>query len=302
MTATSVSSSPPTTEPLRTRPSAKVTITLLAPSITWCVVRTWPWASRRTPEPKPRRGHGLPNGGPYAAPAVLTLTVLAPTRSTALMYAFCKSAIMETEKTSAGFVERVPTGPVTGQGRRRKTCRSKLPGRRASLGPERLERFLVLIEQPRLDDPVVFDPQEEQVGLLEDAIPPGPFRGSQGGRVHVAREDVDELRVERPVGQLRKLLKVREDRLLAPMVPGDRAGSGDVPHRVLRNQLAERGDILPIERRVQTLDESRVRVLEHPHHLTLERGPESRPSPQSLRPSRSGAHSPRGRARCRSNP
>src|SRR3989475_1061499 len=350
MTATSVSSSPPTTEPLRTRPSAKVTITLLAPSITWCVVRTWPGASRRTPEPKPRRGHGLPNGGPYAAPAVLTLTVLAPTRSTALMYAFCKSAIMETDKTSAGFVERVPTGPVTGQGPRRKMCRSMLAGRmegassgtaprstrglsrsrtrrppgsrsgrgsipagsagtrptpchpRESLGPERLECFLVFIEQPRLDDLVVFDPQEEQVGLLEDAIPAGPLRGSQGGRVHVAREDVDELRVERPVGQLRKLLKVREDRLLAPMVPGDRAGSGDVPHRVLRNQLAERGDILPIERRVQTLDESRVRVLEHPHHLTLGREPESRPSPQSLRPSRSGAHSPRGRARCHSNP
>src|SRR3989454_6847376 len=63
------------------------------------------------------------------SPAVLTLTVLAPTRSTALMYAFCKSAIMETDKTSAGFVERVPTVPVTGQGPRRKTCRSTLAGR-----------------------------------------------------------------------------------------------------------------------------------------------------------------------------
>src|SRR5439155_3569129 len=88
-----------------------------------------------------------------------------------------------------------------------------------SLRPERLERFLVLIEQPRLDDPVVFDPQEEQVGLLEDAIPAGPFRGGQGGRMHVAREDVDELRVERPVGELREFLKVREDRRLAPMIP-----------------------------------------------------------------------------------
>src|SRR2546428_7024634 len=253
MTATSVSSSPPTTEPLRTRPSAKVTITLLAPSITWCVVRTWPWASRRTPEPKPRRGHGLPNGGPYAAPAVLTLTVLAPTRSTALMYAFCKSAIMETDKTSAGFVERVGTRLVTGQdGREDQPFRRPLGDVRRSassvaeppLRPERLERCLVLIEQPRLDDPVVFDPQEEQVGLLEDAIPAGPFRGGQGGRMHVAREDVDELRVERPVGQLRKLLKVREDRLLAPMVSRDRAGSGPVPHRVLGDELAQRRGIL----------------------------------------------------------
>src|SRR3989441_6230435 len=216
----------------------------------------------------PLLGHGPPIGGQYAAPAVLTLTVLAPTRSTALMYAFCKSAIMETEKTSAGFVERVPTGPVTGQGRRRKTCRSKLPGRRASLGPERLERFLVLIEQPRLDDPVVFDPQEEQVGLLEDAIPAGPFRGGQGGRMHVARQDVDEFRVERPVGELREFLKVREDRRLSPMVSRDRAGSGHVPHRVLGDQLAQRRGILRLERRVETLDESRVRVLEHPHPLT----------------------------------
>src|SRR5438445_9221395 len=104
MIATSVSSSPPTTEPLRTRPSANVTITLLAPSITWCVVRTCPCASRRTPEPNPRRGHGRPNGGPYGAPAVLTLTVLTPTRSTALTYAFCKSAIMETGTRPRGLL------------------------------------------------------------------------------------------------------------------------------------------------------------------------------------------------------
>src|SRR2546428_8388638 len=110
MTATSVSSSPPTTEPLRTRPSAKVTITLLAPSITWCVVRTWPCASRRTPEPNPRRGHGRPNGGPYAAPAVLTLTVLTPTRSTALTYAFCKSAIMATSRPPRGLLSEFPRG------------------------------------------------------------------------------------------------------------------------------------------------------------------------------------------------
>src|SRR5438128_2596389 len=110
MTATSVSSSPPTTDPLRTRPSANVTITLPAPSITWCVVRTWPCASRRTPEPNPRRGHGRPKGGPYAAPAVLTLTVLAPTRSTALTYAFCKSAIMAASKPPRGLLSEFPRG------------------------------------------------------------------------------------------------------------------------------------------------------------------------------------------------
>src|SRR5437867_10957399 len=54
------------------------------------------------------------------------------------------------------------------------------------LGPECLERFLLLIEQSCLDDPVVLDSQEEQVGLLEDAIPPGPFRGDQRARMHVA--------------------------------------------------------------------------------------------------------------------
>src|SRR5207245_11235567 len=111
MTATSVSSSPPTTDPLRTRPSANVTITLPAPSITWGVVRPWPCASRRTPEPNPRRGHGRPNGGPYAAPAVLTLTVLTPTRSTALTYAFCKSAIMPTSRPPRGLLSEFPRGP-----------------------------------------------------------------------------------------------------------------------------------------------------------------------------------------------
>src|SRR2546427_1364105 len=104
MIAPSVSSSPPTTDPLRPRPSANVTIPFLAPSITWCVVRPWPGASRRTPEPNPRRGHGRPNGGPYGAPAVLTLTVLTPTRSTALTYAFCKSAIMETGTRPRGLL------------------------------------------------------------------------------------------------------------------------------------------------------------------------------------------------------
>src|SRR6266705_2546739 len=92
-TATSVSSSPPTTVPLRTRPSLNATITLSAPSITWCVVRMSPLSSRITPDPIPRRGHG-PNGGPYGPRAVLTLTVLSPARSTAPMYAFCRSANM----------------------------------------------------------------------------------------------------------------------------------------------------------------------------------------------------------------
>src|SRR3989449_6545277 len=169
------------------------------------------------------------------------------------MYAFCKSAIMETDKTSAGFVERVRTRLVTGQDGRRGSCRSTSPGglrRSASssaeppLRPERLERFLVLIEQPRLDDPVVFDSQEEQVGLLEDPIPAGPFRGGQGGRMHVAGENVDELRVERPVGELREFLKVCEDRRVAPMIPPDRTDCGHVPHRVLRDELAQRRGIL----------------------------------------------------------
>src|SRR2546425_8535745 len=203
MTATSVSSSPPTTDPLRTRPSAKVTITLLAPSITWCVVRTWPCASRRTPEPNPRRGHDRANGGPYAAPAVLTLTVLTPTRSTALTYAFCKSAIMETTKPPRGLLSEFPRGrsqfrPATSRHvvrPRRACCRH---ASHALLRPERLERFLIFVEQPSFDDPVVFDPQEEEIRLLEDPISALTDRGGQGRSMHIAREDVDELRSEGP--------------------------------------------------------------------------------------------------------
>src|SRR5437899_1739350 len=71
-------------------------------------------------------------------------------------------------------------------------------GREGSLRPERLERFLVFIEQPSFDDPVVLDPQEEEMRLLEDPISALPDRGRQCRGMHVAREDVDELRAKRP--------------------------------------------------------------------------------------------------------
>src|SRR2546425_9125515 len=274
MTATSVSSSPPTTEPLRTRPSAKVTITLLAPSITWCVVRTWPCASRRTPEPNPRRGHGRPSGGPYAAPAVLTLTVLTPTRSTALTYAFCKSAIMATSRPPRGLLSEFPRGrsqsrPATKNmsvGRGGGCCRQA--NTQAPSGPKRLKRFLVFIEQPRFDDPVVLDPQEEEIRLLEDAIPPLPDCGGQCRGMHVAREDVDELRPKRPAAQLGELLEISKNRLVSAVISRDFGRAGHVPHRVLRDELLQGLRVARIEGRVQSLDEGRVRVLEHPHSLT----------------------------------
>jgi len=70
-------------------------------------------SSSTTPEPKPRRGQA-PHGGPYGRCAVLTFTVLAPARSTASMYRFCKSANMTGTKASARYVERVARGVVTG--------------------------------------------------------------------------------------------------------------------------------------------------------------------------------------------
>src|SRR5437879_9182384 len=66
-----------------------------------------------TPEPMPRRGQGRPNGCPYGPLVMLTFTVLAPTRSTAWVYAFCNSAIMGRLIASAAHVERVSAGPVT---------------------------------------------------------------------------------------------------------------------------------------------------------------------------------------------
>src|SRR2546428_13040616 len=66
-----------------------------------------------TPEPMPRRGQGRPNGCPYGPLVMLTFTVLAPTRSTAWVYAFCNSAIMGRLIASAAYVERVSAGPVT---------------------------------------------------------------------------------------------------------------------------------------------------------------------------------------------
>src|SRR5947199_5518449 len=156
--------------------------------------------------------------------------------------------------------------------------------RHASLGPERLESLFVLVEQPRLDDAVVLDPKEEQVGLLEDAISARPFRGSEGGGVHVAREDIDELGVERPLGQVREFLEIPKNLCVAPVVSRNRARSGYVPNGVLRDQFAQRSGILRIKRRVEALDERRVWVLEHPHAFTSDRtapgsSSSSKPSP-----------------------
>src|SRR2546425_1626339 len=141
-------------------------------------------------------------------------------------------------------------------------------GREGSLRPERLERFLVFIEQPSFDDPVVLDPQEEEMRLLEDPISALPDRGRQCRGMHVAREDVDELRAKRPTAQLREFREVREDRLVSAVIPRDLGRARDVPHRVLRDELLQGLPVARVEGRVQSLDEGRIRVLEHPHCLT----------------------------------
>src|SRR3989442_694959 len=91
----------------------------------------------------------------------------------------------------------------------------------APSGPKRLKRFLVFIEQPRFDDPVVLDPQEEEIRLLEDAIPPLPDCGGQCRGMHVAREDVDELRPKRPAAQLGELLEISKNRLVSAVISRD---------------------------------------------------------------------------------
>src|SRR2546427_3886137 len=100
-----------------------------------------------TPEPMPRRGQGRPNGCPYGPLVMLTFTVLAPTRSTAWVYAFCISAIMGRVTASAAYVERVSAGPVT-------EPVVAEPEEAECLGPEGLERLLVLVEEAGLGDPV----------------------------------------------------------------------------------------------------------------------------------------------------
>ena len=52
-TATSVSGSPPSTLPLKVRPSGRVTVTALAPSTTWALVRITPSERVMKPEPRP---------------------------------------------------------------------------------------------------------------------------------------------------------------------------------------------------------------------------------------------------------
>src|SRR3989449_5445442 len=210
-----------------------------------------------TPEPMPRRGQGRPNGCPYGPLVMLTFTVLAPTRSTAWVYAFCNSAIMGRLIASAAYVERVSAGPVT----------DRVVAEReeaACLGPESLERLLVLIEESGLDDPVLVDPEEKEIGLFVHPIAARPFRRRKCRRLHVARQDVDELRAECTAGQLLEFLEVREDLGVAPMVPGDETRSRNVPDRVRRNQILQRGGILRFEGRVELLHDGLIRVLEDP--------------------------------------
>src|SRR5437016_5659599 len=96
-----------------------------------------PLSSSTTPEPKPRRGQA-PHGGPYGRCAVLTFTVLAPARSTASMYRFCKSANMTGTKASARYVERVARGVVTG-GVREGTRGGRAPPKDLERREERVE-------------------------------------------------------------------------------------------------------------------------------------------------------------------
>src|SRR2546430_17363053 len=91
-----------------------------------------------TPEPMPRRGQGRPNGCPYGPLVMLTFTVLAPTRSTAWVYAFCNSAIMGRVTASEAYVERVSAGPVP-------EPVVAEPEEAAGLGAERLGRLLGLV-------------------------------------------------------------------------------------------------------------------------------------------------------------
>src|SRR2546428_7294594 len=101
-----------------------------------------------TPEPMPRRGQGRPNGCPYGPLVMLTFTVLAPTRSTAWVYAFCNSAIMGRLIASAAYVERVSAGPDT-------DLQGAEPEGALCLHPDGLERRLRLHEEQGRNDPLL---------------------------------------------------------------------------------------------------------------------------------------------------
>src|SRR2546425_5039258 len=90
---------------------------------------------------------------------MLTFTVLAPTRSTAWVYAFCNSAIMGRLIASAAYVERVSAGPVT-------DLVVAEPEEAAFLRPEGLEGLLVLVEEAGPADSVLFGPEEKERCLV----------------------------------------------------------------------------------------------------------------------------------------
>src|SRR2546428_11413290 len=116
-----------------------------------------------TPEPMPRRGQGRPNGCPYGPLVMLTFTVLAPTRSTAWVYAFCNSAIMGRLIASAAYVERVSAGPVNGLG-------VGEAGEAAGLQAEGPEPLLGPVEEPGLNGPGLVVPGVKGGGLFGGAV------------------------------------------------------------------------------------------------------------------------------------
>src|SRR2546428_5582947 len=140
-----------------------------------------------TPEPMPRRGQGRPNGCPYGPLVMLTFTVLAPTRSTAWVYAFCNSAIMGRLIASAAYVERVSMGPVT-------ELAVAEPEEAACLRPEGLERLLVLVEEAGPRESGLGRPGGEGRGLFVEAIPPRPLRRREGPPPQVRPPDPADLR------------------------------------------------------------------------------------------------------------
>src|SRR2546428_2328696 len=124
-----------------------------------------------TPEPMPRRGQGRPNGCPYGPLVMLTFTVLAPTRSTAWVYAFCNSAIMGRLIASAAYVERVSAGPGTDPA-------AAEPGDAGCLTPEGPERLLPLAAEAGLNRPGPAGPEAKDIGRVVDPVgrspPPRP--------------------------------------------------------------------------------------------------------------------------------
>src|SRR6516225_7134822 len=139
-----------------------------------------------------------------------------------------------------------------------------IPHRAAPLGPERVDRVLVIGQGPVLGElPVRVDP----VGLGEHhvQVPVIAVRRDPGEdpAVRIVGEDILRLAPQAPAGQVPDLPEVLKDRVPPAVVAAEGVVSPDVPDDIFGEVLPVGVPVSPVEQRDCLADETGIRMLSH---------------------------------------